>query len=197
MNQIIKNIKQRRSIRRYLDKKIPKKIIDEIIEAGRYAPSSHNSQPWRFIIVSKKSKIKELSNKVKAWYTFLSRWEFLIRIFVKIQKINASAKRKLLSDKDMFFYDAPILILICSKPKRFYRQDCSCAAQNMMLAARSLGIGSCWIGFADVAFNYNPRLSMSVGVPKDHKVVASLVFGYPEKFPSSTHPRKKEADVIN
>jgi nitroreductase len=60
----------------------------------------------------------------------------------------------------------------------------------MMLAARSLEIGSCWIGFADIVFNRSAKIRKKYGIPASHRVMATLVFGYAEKFPSQALPRK-------
>lgn len=196
MNPIIKNIKNRRSIRKYRNKKISKKLIKEIIEAGRYAPSSHNSQPWRFIVITDKKKINELSEYIKNWFRRRLSLGFFIGIFNKKIRNELEVAKKRLVKEDLFFYNAPLLILIYAKPKRFTKVDCACAAQNMMLAARSLDIGSCWIGFADLVINKNRRLMASLGVPKDHKIIAHLIFGYPTKFPEKASERKKEADII-
>ena len=58
MDSVMDNIKMRRSIRKYTDKYIPDDVVKKIIEAGRYAPSSHNSQPWRFVVITNKKKRK-------------------------------------------------------------------------------------------------------------------------------------------
>lgn len=197
-NQIIKNIKDRRSIRSYKAKPVPKDIIKTIIEAGRYAPSSHNSQPWRFIVITNRNKIKELSEYVKAYYRRLVRLGAVLTAFSrKLRKLSDSAKKRIDTDKDLFLYNAPVVILICAKEGRFSVQDCSCAAQNMMLTAKSLGTGSCWIGFADVALNKNRKRLNGLGIPNDMHVIATLIFGYPENSPRKAFPRKEEADVIN
>lgn len=197
MNPIIKNIKERRSIRKYKDKKISKKLINDIIEAGRYAPSSHNSQPWRFIVIDNKKKIKELSDFMKNWFRKRLALGFFISFFnKKIKNELEIAKKRSFAEQDLFFYNAPLLILICAKPGRFTVKDCSLAAQNMMLAARSFNIGSCWIGFADMVLNKDRALMSKLGVPKDHKIMAHLIFGYPLKFPKKPAERKKEAGVV-
>ena len=162
MNPIIKIIKERRSIRTYKDKKIPIYLIKEIIEAGRYAPSSHNSQPWRFVVVTDNRRIKELSDYIKNWFKERLKIGSLVGFFNrKIKNELEGAKKRLFREEDLFFYNAPLLVLICAKPGRFTAVDCACAAENMMLAARSLGIGSCWIGFADMVLNKNRRLMNS------------------------------------
>jgi len=197
MNTIISNIKQRRSIRKYKPDGISKDLIKEIIEAGKYAPSSHNSQPWRFIVITDKKKIKELSDQIKRWFRLRAQLGEIVGLFnKKIKDEIGAAKQRVITEQDLFFYDAPLLILICAKPGRFAKVDCACAAQNMMLAARSLDIGSCWVGFADMVVNKDRRLMDDLGVPKDCKVMANLIFGYPIKFPDKAFERKKEADVI-
>lgn len=196
MNPIIDNIKQRRSIRRYKNKKIPRKLIKEMIEAGRYAPSAHNSQPWRFIVIKDKEKIRELSKYIKDWFRRRVTLGFFIGFFNKRINEELESAKKRLVEEDLFFYNAPLLILICAKPGRFSKENCACAAQNMMLAARSLGIGSCWIGFADMTINGSRGLMRDLGVPEGHKVMAHLIFGYPLKFPEKAIERKKEADII-
>ncbi len=196
MNAVIKAIKQRRSIRRYKDKKIPSKLIKEIIEAGRYAPSSHNSQPWRFVVITDRKKIKELSDYIKRWFNRRLKLGALVGLFNKRIKNELEGARKRLVERDLFFYDAPLLVLVCAKPGRFAKVDCACAAENMMLAARSLGIGSCWIGYADLVVNRNRGLMSSLGVPKDSKIMGHIIFGYPIKFPEKARERKEEADIV-
>ena len=197
MNSIIDNIKQRRSIRKYISKKIPKRLIKEIIEAGRYAPSAHNSQPWRFIVITDSKKIKELSGHIKNWF---KRRVLIGKAFgffnKRIKKTLKSVESRLFTDQDLFFYNAPLLVIIYSKSERFREIDCACAAQNMMLAARSLGIGSCWIGFADLALNKNRGGMNELGIPKGCKIIGHIIFGYPAKFPEKALDRNKEAGIV-
>ncbi|MEA2036903.1 MAG: nitroreductase family protein [Nanoarchaeota archaeon] len=196
MNSVIGNIKKRRSIKGYTAKPVSKKLIKEIIEAGRYAPSSHNSQPWRFIVITNQKKIKELSEYIKDWFRTRHKLGQLVGFINKKVKSELKSAGKRLVEKDLFFYGAPCLILICAKRSRFSKIDCACAAQNMMLAARSLDIGSCWVGFADMVINRDTVLMEELGVPKNHKIVGHLIFGYPIKFPETAFERKEKADVI-
>ena len=183
MNSVIENIKGRRSIRKYEDKRISESVINQIIETGRYAPSSHNSQPWRFVVITNRNRINELSDMIKEWYKKLLRFKFLLGFSKGMKKLAEAVEKRAASDKDLFFYNASLVVLVCAKPGSFALVDCSLAAQNMMLAARSLNIGSCWIGFADRAF-VSKRLRAKAGVPAGLKVMASLVFCYPScKFP--------------
>ncbi len=198
MNETLATIKNRRSIRKFKLKEVSKKDILEIIEAGRYAPSSHNSQPWRFVVVSNKKEVERLADSIKGWFRKIMVLGSFVGFFNKrIRGALKIVKKRAYSESDLFFYDAPLVILVCARRGTFFFKDCSCAAQNMMLAARSLGIGSCWIGFADIAFHESKSLRKQVGVPKGTHVVATLIFGYPDKFPESALPRKDEADIVN
>jgi len=187
----------RRSIRKYKKRPLREKQIREIIEAGRHAPSSHNSQPWRFVVITNKKKIKEISDMVSSWYKTRMLFGRVISAFnPRIKALLAAAKRRMDAKDDLFFYSAPCLILIFAKKGMFSVQDCSLAAENMMLRARDLGIGSCWIGFADRAFRNSCRLKHMLGIDNCLSLSATLVFGYPESFPDKPGPRKEEASII-
>ena len=114
-NEIIKCIKERRSIRRFKDDDIPEEIIEEIIEAARYAPSPENRQPWRFIVVTNRHRIKELSNEVKKQIKRIlkNKWRWK-RKYPELREndlllfLRAVAS----SSKDIIFYNAPAVIFI-------------------------------------------------------------------------------------
>ena len=97
--------------------------------------------------------------------------------------------------EDIIFFNAPALILILTQDKIFFDESCACCAQNMMLAAHSLGIGSCWIGFAS-ALGLNKKLMEEIGIPKDHHISAAIVFGYPKEEIKRPSIRKIQSDII-
>jgi nitroreductase len=77
------------------------------------------------------------------------------------------------------FYDAPVLIFVFTRPGADSPEfDCALAAENMMLGARSLDIGSCWIGLAAI-LGSDKELMREIGVPDDHRLMSQLIFGYP------------------
>ena len=195
LNSTIDTIKNRRSIRRYLDKKIPKKIIDELIDCAIYAPSSHNRQPWNFKIITNKKPIDELSEDISNWYNSFVKIGTPLSFIKEIKKSVKDMRKRVKSEKDLFFYHAPAIIVVHASNKRFFQQDCACAAQNMMLAARSLDIGSCWIGFADIVLNNSRKIRKKLGIPPSHRIMATIAFGYAEKFPLNALPRKDFSKV--
>jgi nitroreductase len=113
-------IKTRRSVRKFNGIKIPGECMQQILEAGRWAPSGANAQPWQFIVVTEKEKLKSIADC--CYY----------KVFKSRQVGEAGA-----------------VVVICADPKagsQTYPIDSAIAGTNMTLVATSLGIGSCWIG---------------------------------------------------
>lgn len=147
-------ILSRRSIRSYEDKEIPKDVLDKIVEAGRQSPSAANRQPYRFVVVT-----------------------------------NPEIKKAVSGLASRFVKSAPVVIVGCANPKalltgKWAKIDTAIALENMVLAAWSLGVGSCWIG----SFN-EQKVKDALKIPQDWKVVALISLGYPGETPKQ---RKKK-----
>ena len=184
-NSVLDAIKSRRSIRSYEGKAVPDSAIRTLLEAATYAPSAINVQPWRFTIVTHKETMIRISDMAKP---------ALIRALPDVGDENLVALKKRLSDPQYnIFYGAPLLIFISSLKSPYAVYDCSMAAQNMMLTASSLGMGSCWIGTAVLTAN-EPKVKADLGVPEDHEVHAALIFGYPKGVANA--PSKRPAVVL-
>ena len=149
-------ILSRRSIRHYENKDIPEEVLQQILETGRQAPSAANRQPIRFIIVNDHDILKNLCDN-------------LITRFVKY---------------------APVAIVGCADIKslltgKWAVVDATIAMENMVIAAWTLGIGSCWIGACN-----EEKVKEMMKIPNEWKVVALLTFGYPAEKPKQ---RKKKS----
>ncbi|RLA88470.1 MAG: nitroreductase [Deltaproteobacteria bacterium] len=121
--ELIKLIKKRRSIREYIDKPVPKEILNNILEAGRWAPTGANIQPWHFVVVTDES----LRKKVGLAGRFL---------FVGIKHLSK----------------APVIIVLCAdmkRSKRFALFDVTLAGAQIITMATAYGLGTCWIGIFD------------------------------------------------
>ena len=183
-NSILKAIKSRRAVRSYEDKLVPESAIQTILEAATYAPSAINMQPWKFTLITEKSVMTQLSDLAKP---------ALIRALPDVgDESIAGLKQRLTNPKYNVFYNAPLLIFVAGAKSSFAVNDCSMAAQNMMLAAYALGLGSCWIGSAVVVAN-EPKVKQELGIPEDHEVYAAVIFGYPKEKPKAP---QKRAPVI-
>jgi nitroreductase len=145
----------RRSIRRYENKDIPEEVLQQILEAGRQAPSAANRQPIRFVVVKNHAILKNLCDN-------------LITRFVKF---------------------APMAVVGCGDVNslltgKWAVVDATIAMQNMVIAAWTLGVGSCWIGACK-----EEKVKELLKIPNKWKVVALITFGYPAEQPK---PRKKK-----
>src|SRR3989338_4941848 len=185
MNEIMANIKNRRSRRAFLDKPIPDETIEEILEAARYAPSALNKQPWKFVVISNRETIRQLSGIIRDIALKITRLLPIFRIFrpeLRDPRVVAAIKKTFSTDGDNVFYGAPLLILIISDKDagRYAARDCALAAQNMMLYANSAGIGSCFIGRVDL-LRMNRKGRDLLGFPLNYNIHAGLIFGYVPK----------------
>jgi len=185
-NPVIKNIQMRRSVRDYIDTPLPEETTRKIIDAGRYAPTGLNLQPWRFVVVQNKEMMKKLSNYAQP---------ILAKNLEGRNDAGAVNFLKRLQDKNFnLFYNAPVLILVIgSKNNALTDYDCSMCAENMMLAAHSLGIGSCWIGGAAV-IQQSENLMAELKITMNYKIVSPLIFGYPKTMPPT--PEKREPIIF-
>jgi nitroreductase len=194
-NYIIEAIKARRSIRSYSDQAVPKELIEQILDAGRSAPSSLNTQPWKFIVITDRKLIGEMSSSIKLFIKRLQTFLPILRLFIKElrdEKTAGAIRKTALSEEDTVFYGAPLLILIASEDEgRWVGVNCALAAQNMMLAAHSLGLGSCFIGRSDMLKKCGFPFE-KLGIGRSYSVNASLIFGYPKEFPKNIPDRIRD-----
>lgn len=188
---IDKIIRTRRTIRRYKDRRVPRKAISRILEAARWAPSSHNMQPWRFIIVegpAKKRLVEALSLRQK-------NEPLLFRLILKeAVKIVENAPTTILVYKKGVYSDT---IKKGGSPYRMYlqrtnvweTQSVASALQNMLLVAHSLGLGTAWLGSAVFRERQINRLFNS-----NDALIAIVTIGYPDEKPAP--PRRKHIAEI-
>jgi nitroreductase len=176
----------RRAVREYKPDDVPDDMIRELVKAGTYAPSAMNEQPWRFVIIKNRALMDKYSDKAKELW---------------LERVKGTANDddaeliKLVSDPEFdIFYGAPVLVLIFAVPGADSPElACALAAENMMLAARSIDIGSCWIGLS-APLGSNKEFLREIGVPEDYRLMSQLIFGYPAKKKMQAPERNK--DVI-
>lgn len=189
-NGVIKCIKSRRSIRKFKDGQITTEELDVLLEAAIWAPSGTNNQSWLFTAIQNRKRLDELNAIVRQ---SLLDWEPDDAYPAKI-----SAKARAKSDSFNFSYKAPTLI-IASNVSGYQNAmaDCSAALQNIMLAAHSLGLGSCWINQLRWLNDDGPvrEYLAGLGLPREHVICGSVAVGYPDANPSAP-PRKEGTTLI-
>lgn len=187
---IFKLIKKRRTIRKYKKTPIPKKIINQVIEAGSWAPSPHNSQPWQFIIIRNKSLKNELIMQLaKKSNMFMTSFKILFKNTLKILEyapvIILVYSNRFLSKKTEKFGEPYASVTHLSEI-----EGISAAIQNMHLAASSLGLGMAWLTIPLFAKSTFIKL-----IKTENELLAVLTIGYPSEEPKSFR-RRPTSDIV-
>ncbi len=151
MQNTIDTIYDRRSVRKYIDKEVNPDLVDEILRAAMFAPSGCNKQPWHFVVFNDRNVIKE----VKSMHPYATALE-----------------------------TAPVCIMVCGDTEKematgFYQVDCSAAIENMILAAKALGLDTCWMGiypWEETMAAFTKHFSL----PENIKPFALISLGYSE-----------------
>jgi nitroreductase/NAD-dependent dihydropyrimidine dehydrogenase PreA subunit len=205
-----KIIYNRRSIRLYRKKPVPRELIHRVIEAGRFAPSAGNNQPWKFIVIQNQALIDEIDIKckkfcrlvmratlprawvdkqvpgdktarLKPWQTFLTRLLIALRGPNELDPRARGGINAIVSDPDYHtFFHAPALIILLADKRGIgsIELDTGICGQNMVLAAHSLGLGTCWVSLIEGLQGF-PKLKKQLGITAPFKIITSLTLGYP------------------
>jgi nitroreductase len=168
-------VRNRRSVRRYLDKPVERQKILACLEAARLAPSAENVQPWRFLVIDDPA-VKQ---------------RFAAAAFSGIYSFSRFAAK------------APVLAVILARPDllanrigkqiqrvSFYLIDVGIAGEHFALQAQELGLGTCWIGWFS-----SRRTRKFFRIPRPYKIVCLMALGYPEGSPSRDKSRKNLTDI--
>ena len=168
MNQTLNDLKTRRSIRKYKTDPIPKELLDQVLEAGTYAPTGMNRQTPVIIAITNPDMVK------------------------KVSQLNAAV----MGGSNDPFYGAPAVLVVLAEKTGTWIYDGSLVMGNLMLAADSLGIGSCWIHRAKETFEMPEWQDWlrSLGVEEAYEGIANCVLGYADIEPKT--PPRKDGRVI-
>ena len=187
MNEVIKAIKERRAVRSYQDKPVPKEIIETLIDAANNAPSGMNSQPWRFVVVTDTEFHKKLVE------TAAPNSLQIVEMVKDTKPTNYQRMKKRYTElKDPVYYSAPVIIFVIGIGI-YADMSCPLACQNIMLAAKSLGLGSCWVQFGSLVMD-NEEIKKKLQLKNDEKIFGPILVGYPQEIPQP--PVKKNPQII-
>jgi len=186
MNAVIEAIKKRRSVRSYDKKSITRDILSEIIEAGNEAPSSMNSQPWRFVVVEDSEMKKKLIGAA------LPQAKKITEMVKDVDPERYEMMKKRYDElPDPVYYSAPAIVYVIGSG-RYAAHSCPLACENMMLAAQSLGLGSCWVGFGAMVTE-DPAVRSILELKDDEAIFGPILLGYP--IGETKRPPKKQPQV--
>jgi nitroreductase/NAD-dependent dihydropyrimidine dehydrogenase PreA subunit len=193
--QLMYLVRARRSTRKYKGDPVPKRLLEQVIEAARYAPTGANMQSMHFTVVEDPEKIgaiqarvvKNLDGRVGEWEALAEAHETEgapipeeLKIRVEVRHRYRELVDKAQSGRDVIFYDAPVVIFLHSDPTGVTpKDDANLMAMGMMLMAESLGLGTCLIGLLNAAAVADERIGELIGLPRGHQVQTSMILGYP------------------
>ena len=184
MNEVIKTILGRRSVRAFKDKQLKKEDLDAILECARYAPSAMNTQNWHFTAIRDAAFIE----KVSGW------------IITEIKESgNPNLEGILERSNGKVFRNAQCVVVVSAeKADRFGVINASAATQNMLLAAQSLGIGSCWIGTVGI-LGMSKRVdyyTSELRIPGGYVPFFGVTLGYAAPGAIEAPPRREGTATI-
>lgn len=179
MNEVLNTILNRRSIRNYKPEQIKDQELEAILEAGKFAPSAANQQSWHFTVVQNKEMLKKINDTCKDAFK---------------KSGNKAFEERAQAENFSIFYNAPTYIIVTAEEKALAPQnDGSLALGNMFLAAKSLGIGSCWVHAINflLSSEAGQPLKKELGIPDGYIPVGSGAFGYVEGESPAASPRRQ------
>lgn len=195
MNSTIDAINKRRSIRAYEQKPVPKDIINIIIKAGNQAPftSITRSQPWRFVI------IQDNNFKQKLFKTAFPFWknatDGMKAQHPELYEMATCLYNAMDHPKDVIYYNAPVIIFVIG-PAAGGAISCALACENMMIAASSLGLGTCYTGFGAMVKG-NPEVVEALELNENEQIYGPILIGYPKTNPTKTVSAALESICAN
>ncbi|HYA86556.1 MAG TPA: nitroreductase family protein [Nitrospirota bacterium] len=206
--QLVRLMGSRRSCRNYTDRPVDRVLLDDLVKIGVTAPSGTNSQLWTFTILPTRKAVLKLGERFATFFEKLNRISEnrYLRYFLKL--IGKRELDKYFRDQhdsveqalaewensriDRLFHGATALIIVGSKPEASCpKEDALLATQNILLAAHSMGLGTCLIGYAVEAMKHDIEIRSFLGIPDDEKVYSVIALGYPDEKYQRTAGRKK------
>ncbi|HMT28054.1 MAG TPA: nitroreductase [Bacteroidia bacterium] len=196
-NETLQIIYDRRSVRKFKDTVVGQILIEQILDAGRMAPSALNKQPWKFYVVTDKELIRTMSKQITKVSVKQIAKIGLKEIVKSIwHYIHSPHDLNFLNQSDFIFHDAPVLIFITApKDNEWASLDIGMCCQNIMLAAKSLGLDSCPIGLAK--FIEETKAVSRLGLSKNETVHLAVLLGYGNESPGVKERKKDNVVYVN
>jgi nitroreductase/Pyruvate/2-oxoacid:ferredoxin oxidoreductase delta subunit len=183
-------IKSRRSIRNYRDTAVPKEEIERIIEVARFAPTGHNNQDVRWLVINDHAYVDKIRAIGADWL------RMVMKTNPQMAAMFAGIVQMLEAGRDMFLQGAPAVVTAyAEKNSPMSATDCAIALAYFDLAAKSAGLGCCWAGFFYISAASYPAMMEALALPEGFTPYGALMVGYPE-YKYARIPARKPARII-
>lgn len=169
-------LRSRRSIRCYAEKPVPRELALQLLEAGRFAPSGHNSQGLAYLLVERREDLQRVSEIVVEWMAELVRTQPELANRLHMPGIISAHQR----GEDRILRKAPLLIVATAAKEMPVAQVTTyLALEYIELYATTLGLGTCWAGYAQRCAQQYPALPEFLNVPQDQVITGMMMAGFP------------------
>lgn len=189
-------VRSRKSTRQYTSKPVSRRILEDLVQGAIQAPSGSNNQDWKFTILDNREKVWDLAGFIRDYFARLNQLaanplvRFFSKFFIGNKLVNYHneysetiqwAIDQAEKGMDLLFHGAPaVMIFHAPFAGSTPREDSQFASYNAALLAHTLGLGTCYIGFAVEALNRMPATKAKLGIPGNHRVNAVLTVGFPK-----------------
>ncbi len=196
----------RRSTRAYKEKPVPKGLIEQLIEVGVHAGTSSNGQTEGFIVIQDQKLLSDLEKMVieTVWNTGLkylgdSTGQNLAKAQIGEEMVRQSVpyhhiikNRTNNNELGLIFRNAPVVIVIHGLGTNLLaRGNCWVAARNIEIMAKTMGLGTCLVGFLTIAAHFEKKIGKVLQIPDSHNIFSAIMVGYPKHEYKKTTPRKE------
>lgn len=200
LTEVERVIYTRRSNRLFKKQRVADELVARVVEAGRFAPSQGNCQPWSFVVITDRELIARIARECESRVSFISKLyvphgeggpleklkTLAVNLFSRVspnnfdQRLAHGIDTIVTHESWQMFLGAPVLILVAGDKRGIGQPiiDCMLAAHNMVLTAHSLGLGTCYVGFVKMIETL-PELKRELGIEWPYKVMTSIVLGHP------------------
>lgn len=206
--ELVRLMASRRSCRNFEERVVDRSILEDLVKIGTTAPSSTNCQKWTFTILPTRTAVMQFGDAIMGFFKRINKLAEK-RLLCRILKILGKPQlddyyrdhypsvQEGIDDweqhgRDRLFHGATAVVLIGSKPGASGpREDALLAAQNILLAAHTMKLGTCLIGYGVEALRNAPAIKKVLGIPKEESVYAVIALGHPAETYQKLTGRKK------
>ena len=215
-NEVERVILRRRSVRSFRDKQVPEHLVKRVLECGRFAPSAGNNQSWKFVVIRDPALIEEMTGYTRAWARRLSRLldptypgalttpavSRITRLVMSrvatspMHPTGLAGLGQLGSGAIGLWHGAPtvIALLVDTRGTGNPYLDVGIAGQNMVLAAHSMGLGTCWVSFA-MLLALSLKFRKLLGIRDPFRLATTIALGFPIGQPDDFVARETHETV--
>ncbi|MBS1689127.1 MAG: nitroreductase [Bacteroidetes bacterium] len=193
----MKTIYERRAVRKYKKTAVSRDIIEQLIAAGSMAPSAMNKQSWKFYVLTNKATIHSFSTEIAhAAFKEVKHTSITDAVKMSLSFFHLSTIVNFITSDDHIFYGAPVVILITApKADDWSGLNTGMCAQNIMLAAKAMGLDTCPVGFARLIMQTKDYASLNI--PDTEMVELAITVGYGDEHPAAHERVKNNVHFVN